>query len=89
MDKKPGSGTTIIHGGHGTYDGALPTEPVITPIYTSTTFAYDTVDDHQNSIFEGQIGGLGAAQHLGPVDETTLANRLAPAISILLWMKQV
>jgi cystathionine beta-lyase/cystathionine gamma-synthase len=52
MDKKLGSGTTIIHGGHGPYDGALPTEPVITPIYTSTTFAYDTVDDHQNSIFE-------------------------------------
>jgi methionine-gamma-lyase len=53
MNKKFRSGTTVIHGGHGPYDGSLPTEPVIDPIHTSTTFAFDTVEEHQNSIFGG------------------------------------
>jgi methionine-gamma-lyase len=51
MKKKYGSGTTAIHGGRGPYDKALPTEPVITPIQMSTTFAFDTVEEHQGSIF--------------------------------------
>lgn len=53
MDKKHGSGTTTIHGGKGPYDSALPTESVVTPIYPSSTFAFDTVEEHQNSIFGG------------------------------------
>lgn len=53
MKEKYGPGTTLIHGGRGPYDNStgLPTEPVVAPIYPSTTFAFDTVDDHQNSIF--------------------------------------
>ncbi|MBV5331260.1 PLP-dependent transferase, partial [bacterium] len=51
MKKKYGSGTTAIHGGRGPYDKALPTEPVVTPIQMSTTFAFDTVEEHQGSIF--------------------------------------
>jgi len=53
MPKKQGSGTTAIHGGKGPYDGSLKTNPVITPINMSSTFEFDTVEDHQNSIFGG------------------------------------
>lgn len=51
MSKKRGTGTTIIHGGHGPYDHALPTEAVVAPIYPSTTFAFETVEEHQGSIY--------------------------------------
>ncbi len=51
MEKKRGAGTTIIHGGHGPYEGALPTDSVVAPIHQSTTFAFATVEEHQNSIF--------------------------------------
>lgn len=46
-----GPGTKVIHGGHGPYKSNLPTEPVIAPVHLSTTFAFDTVEEHQNSIF--------------------------------------
>lgn len=51
MKKKHGSGTTVIHGGQGPYDNALPTDSVVAPIQMSTTFAFDTVEEHQGSIF--------------------------------------
>jgi methionine-gamma-lyase len=51
MTNKKGIGTTVIHGGHGPYDKALPTEPAVAPIHMSTTFAFDTVEEHQGSIF--------------------------------------
>lgn len=51
MNNKQGTGTTAIHGGHGPYDSVLPTDAVIAPIYPSTTFAFETVEEHQNSIF--------------------------------------
>jgi cystathionine beta-lyase/cystathionine gamma-synthase len=51
MNNKKGIGTTVIHGGHGPYDNALPTEPAVAPIQMSTTFAFDTVEEHQGSIF--------------------------------------
>ncbi len=51
MSNKNGIGTTVIHGGHGPYDSSLPTDSVIAPIHQSTTFCFDTVEEHQNSIF--------------------------------------
>jgi len=51
MSNKKGIGTTVIHGGRGPYDGSLPTEPAVAPIHMSTTFAFDTVEEHQGSIF--------------------------------------
>lgn len=51
MNNKKGIGTTVIHGGRGPYDNALPTEPAVAPIQMSTTFAFDTVEEHQGSIF--------------------------------------
>lgn len=51
MNDKYGPGTTAIHGGKGPYDTGLPTDAVVAPIYTSTTFAFETVEEHQNSIF--------------------------------------
>lgn len=53
MKKKQGAGTKIIHGGHSPYDHSLPTYPVVDPIHLSTTFAFDTVEDHQECIFGG------------------------------------
>lgn len=53
MKSKHGPGTTIIHGGHGPYDRSLPTGPVVDPIHPSTTFEFETVEDHQNCIFGG------------------------------------
>lgn len=53
MKKKLGHGTTIIHGGHGPYDRSLPTQPVVDAIHPSTTFEFETVEDHQNCIFGG------------------------------------
>jgi len=53
MNKKIGYGTTAIHGGKSPYDKALPTEPAVAPIHMSTTFAFDTVEEHQGSIFGG------------------------------------
>lgn len=52
-DKKQGSGTTAIHGGKSPYDGYMKTESVVSAIYPTSTFAFDTVEDHQNSIFNG------------------------------------
>ncbi len=51
MSNKKGIGTTAIHGGHGPYDHSLPTTPVVAPIHMSTTFEFDTVEEHQGSIF--------------------------------------
>lgn len=51
MKKQYGPGTTVIHGGRGPYDAGLPTEPVVAQICTSTTFSFETVEEHQNSIF--------------------------------------
>jgi methionine-gamma-lyase len=51
MEDHYGPGTKAIHGGHGPYKSNLPTEPVIAPLHLSTTFAFDTVEEHQNSIF--------------------------------------
>jgi cystathionine beta-lyase/cystathionine gamma-synthase len=51
MEKKRGFGTTVIHGGKWPYDSNSPTAPVVAPIIMSTTFEYDTVEDHQASIF--------------------------------------
>ena len=55
MKEKFGPGTTVIHGGQGPYDGILQTEAVVAPIYPSTTFSFNTVEDHQNSIFGGLV----------------------------------
>jgi methionine-gamma-lyase len=77
MDKKHGSGTTAIHGGRGPYDKALPTEAVVTPIYTSTTFAFDTVEEHQNSIFGDLIYPMYTRAASGNPTIRTLESRLA------------
>jgi methionine-gamma-lyase len=53
MSNKRRPGTTAIHGGHGPYDHTLPTFPVVDAIHPSTTFGFDTVEEHQNSIFGG------------------------------------
>lgn len=53
MKTKLGAGTTIIHGGHGPYDHSLPTYPVVDAIHPSTTFAFDSVEEHQDCIFGG------------------------------------
>ncbi len=53
MDRKYSLGTAAIHGGHGPYDHALPTGPVVEAIHPSSTFAFETVEEHQNSIFGG------------------------------------
>jgi methionine-gamma-lyase len=50
MSKKNGIGTTAIHGGYGPYDHSLPTSPVIAPIHMSSTFEFDTVEDHEGSM---------------------------------------
>jgi len=77
MRKKQGSGTTAIHGGKGPYDNALPTESVITPIYPSSTFAFDTVEDHQNSIFDGLSYPMYTRAASGNPTIRVLESRLA------------
>jgi cystathionine beta-lyase/cystathionine gamma-synthase len=53
MKAKQGAGTKAIHGGHGPYDNSLPTYPVVDGIHTSTTFAFQSVEEHQDCIFGG------------------------------------
>ena len=77
MGKKQGSGTTAIHGGKGPYDNALSTESVVTPIYPSSTFAFDTVEDHQNSIFGGLAYPMYTRAASGNPTIRVLESRLA------------
>ena len=77
MDKKLGSGTKAIHGGKGPYEGALSTEPVVTPIYPSSTFAFDTVEDHQNSIFGDLVYPMYTRAASGNPTIRILESRLA------------
>ena len=77
MGKKQGSGTTAIHGGKGPYDNALSTEPVVTPIYPSSTFAFDTVEDHQNSIFGDLVYPMYTRAASGNPTIRVLESRLA------------
>jgi methionine-gamma-lyase len=53
MDNKPGIGTTSIHSGHGPYDGALPTGPVVAPIHMGSMFEYDTVEEYMDCLDKG------------------------------------
>lgn len=46
-------GTKAIHAGEGPYVGAVPTRPVVYPIHMASTFEYDTVQDHMDSIDQG------------------------------------
>ena len=77
MEKKQGSGTTAIHGGKGPYDGAMPTEPVVTPIYPSSTFAFESVEEHQNSIFGGLAYPMYTRAASGNPTIRVLESRLA------------
>jgi cystathionine beta-lyase/cystathionine gamma-synthase len=77
MTKKNGPGTTAIHGGHGPYDSALPTEPVIVPVHLSTTFAFDTVEDHQNSIFGDLVYPMYTRAASGNPTTRELESKLA------------
>jgi len=77
MSKKLGPGTTIIHGGHGPYDHTLPTEPVVEAIHPSTTFCFETVEDHQNSIFGGLTYPMYTRAASGNPTIRLLESRLA------------
>ena len=46
-------GTTAIHAGKGPYDGALPTQPVVEPLYMGSMFEYDSVEDYMDCIVKG------------------------------------
>jgi methionine-gamma-lyase len=77
MNKKLGSGTTAIHGGHGPYDSGQPTDPVVEAIHQSTTFCFDTVEDHQNSIFGDLIYPMYTRAASGNPTIRLLESRLA------------
>jgi cystathionine beta-lyase/cystathionine gamma-synthase len=77
MKKKLGPGTMVIHGGHGPYDHALHTEPVVEAIHTSTTFGFDSVEDHQNAIFDNLIYPLYTRAASGNPTLRLLESRLA------------
>ncbi|OGO31444.1 MAG: hypothetical protein A2136_10170 [Chloroflexi bacterium RBG_16_54_11] len=77
MNKKLGPGTTAIHGGYGPYDHALPTEPVVEAIHQSTTFAFETVEDHQNAIFNNLVYPLYTRAASGNPTLRLLESRLA------------
>jgi cystathionine beta-lyase/cystathionine gamma-synthase len=77
MNRKQGSGTTAIHGGQGPYDSALPTDSVVEPIHQSTTFAFDTVEEHQNSIFGDLVYPMYTRAASGNPTIRMLESRLA------------
>jgi methionine-gamma-lyase len=77
MNKKLGLGTMAIHGGHGPYDNVLPTEPVVEAIHPSTTFAFETVEEHQNSIFGNLVYPMYTRAASGNPTIRLLESRLA------------
>lgn len=77
MKNKHGLGTTAIHGGHGPYDHALPTQPAVEAIHTSTTFAFETVEEHQHAIFGNLIYPLYTRAASGNPTLRLLESRLA------------
>jgi methionine-gamma-lyase len=77
MNKKQGSGTTAIHGGEGPYDSALPTAPPISAIHQSSTFAFETVEEHQNSIFGDLLYPMYTRAASGNPTTRLLESRLA------------
>jgi methionine-gamma-lyase len=77
MNKKLGPGTMAIHGGHGPYDHNLPTGPVVEALHPSTTFGFETVEDHQNSIFGGLTYPMYTRAASGNPTIRLLESRLA------------
>jgi methionine-gamma-lyase len=77
MNKKYSLGTAAIHGGHGPYDHALPTWPVVEAFHPSSTFAFETVEEHQNSIFGGLTYPMYTRAASGNPTIRLLESRLA------------
>ena len=50
MSRKERIGSRLIHGGHGPYDDAFHTGPVVAPIHMGSMFEYDTVEDYMQCI---------------------------------------